>query len=372
MALDPSIALSGNQMAAPRLPDVNAMMQTRTAGMENMYNIEQQRAAQAQAEQKEQAAAQEAATIKALLPAYTYGIQTGDMAGAGNLVPPEMRPQLQPYIDALTGKSPEEVKSALIGSLSSSPSGQEALAAIQRAETIGVQRGQLGVSQQRLAMDAAAAEREAAGVGQPKVAFRETDAEGNVRMFDEAGNEIGMLPKAGKPAAAAGGTAATESERLAGYNAGRALDAAKRIAAAITTDPEATAPGIVETAVGRIADPNIFRGEERQRVSAAQREMIDALLTLATGAAYNREQLEGQMESFIPKWSDRKGAREDKRTALLGLIQNAKIKAGRAWTPEMDASFEQLLTPLSAPNAAAPVAPAADASGFEILGAEPE
>jgi len=59
------------------------------------------------------------------------------------------------------------------------------------------------VSRQRLAMDAAAAEREAAGAGQPKVAFRETDAEGNVRMFDAAGNEIGMLPKAGKPAAAA-------------------------------------------------------------------------------------------------------------------------------------------------------------------------
>jgi hypothetical protein len=154
MAIDPSIILSGNQMAQPRLPDVNAMMQTRTAGLENMYNIEQQRAAQQQTAQKEQAAAQEAATLKALLPAYTYGIQTGDIAGAGNLVPPEMRPQIQQYIDALTGKSPEEVKSALIGSLSSfGQTGQEALAAIQRAETIGVQRGQLGVSQQRLAFD---------------------------------------------------------------------------------------------------------------------------------------------------------------------------------------------------------------------------
>jgi hypothetical protein len=153
MRTNPNIILSGNRMAQPELPDVNAMMQTRTAGMENIYGIEQQRAAQAQAAQKEQAAAQETATLKALLPAYTYGIQTGDIAGAGNLVPPEMRPQIQQYIDALTGKSPEEVKSALIGSLSSSQSGQEALAAIQRAETIGVQRGQLDVSRQRLAME---------------------------------------------------------------------------------------------------------------------------------------------------------------------------------------------------------------------------
>ena len=160
MVTDPNIILSGNRMAAPRLPDVNAMVQTRTAGMENIYALEQQRAAQAQTAQKEQAAAQEAATLKALLPAYTYGIQTGDIAGAGNLVPPEMRPQIQQYIDALTGKPPEEVQAALIGSLSSSQAGQEALAAIQRAETIGVQRGQLEVSR-------ANAAREAAAVNQP-------------------------------------------------------------------------------------------------------------------------------------------------------------------------------------------------------------
>jgi len=153
MQTNPNIILSGNQMAQPRLPDVNAMMQTRTAGLENIYNIEQQRAEQAKAAQKEQEAAQEAAMIKALLPAYTYGIQTGDVEGAGGLVPPEIRPQIQPYIDALRGKSPEEVKSALIGSLSSlGQTGQEALAAIQRAETIGIQRGQLGVSREELAL----------------------------------------------------------------------------------------------------------------------------------------------------------------------------------------------------------------------------
>jgi len=153
MQTNPNIILSGNQMAQPRLPDVNAMMQTRTAGLENIYNIEQQRAEQAKVAQKEQEAAQEDAMIKALLPAYTYGIQTGDIEGAGNLVPPEIRPQVQQYIDALRGKSPEEVKSALIGSLSSlGQTGQEALAAIQRAETIGIQRGQLGVSREELAL----------------------------------------------------------------------------------------------------------------------------------------------------------------------------------------------------------------------------
>lgn len=158
MVTNPNIILSGNQMAAPQLPDVNAMMQTRTAGMENIYKIEQARAEEARLEQERQAKTQADDLIKALLPAYTYGIQTGDIEGAGGLVPPKILPQIQPYIDALRGKSPEEVKSALIGSLSSlGQTGQEALAAIQRAETIGVQRGQLDVSRQRLAQDAAAA-----------------------------------------------------------------------------------------------------------------------------------------------------------------------------------------------------------------------
>lgn len=156
MAIDPSII--GNVMvpAAPQLPDVNAMMQTRTAGMENIYTLERQRQADALAMQDRAAAQvkeQEAAIIKALLPAYTYGIQTGDIAGAGNLVPPEMRGQLQPYIDALAGKSPQEVQAALIGSLSSSEMGQDALAAIQRAQTAQIQQGQLDVSRGRLALD---------------------------------------------------------------------------------------------------------------------------------------------------------------------------------------------------------------------------
>jgi hypothetical protein len=375
MVTDPNIILSGNQMAQPRLPDVNAMMQTRTAGMENIYNIEQQRAEQARVAQKEQ----EAALVEALTPAYAIAFKGGGtkeaLTAAFGVLSPEFQAAIKPQFDKIMALPSDNLRmSALETSLVGSEPGRAIYASIptenQRINA-EIQRGQLEVSKAELAQRRA----ETSATG-PKVAFRETDAEGNVRMYDAAGNEIGMLPKAGKPAAAAGGTAATESERLAGYNAGRALDAAKRISTAITADPEATAPGLIETAVGRIADPNILRGEERQRVSAAQRELIDALLTLATGAAYNREQLEGQMESYIPKWSDREGTREDKRTALLGLIQNAKIKAGRAWTPEMDAAFGQLLTPPSASSAAAPAAPAQPVtpppSAIELLRQNPQ
>lgn len=164
MALNPNIILSG----MPQPFDTNALLQQQISGMENINTLERQRRAdelamqdRAAAAEKEAAQAQEAATLKALLPAYTYGIQTGDMAGALNLVPPEMQESLRPYADALVGKSPQEVQAALIGSLSSSPAGQEALAAIQRAQTFGVQSRQQTLAEQRFAAETAAA-------GQPK------------------------------------------------------------------------------------------------------------------------------------------------------------------------------------------------------------
>lgn len=177
MPLDPSIISSYNPTSGI---DLNALMTQRMQGMANINAMERQRQAdalaledRAAAQQAEQQKAQEAATLKALLPAYTYGIQTGDMAGALNLVPPDMQESLAPYVDALAGKSPQEVQAALIGSLSSSSAGQEALAAIQRAQTFGVQQGQLDVSRKRLAFDIeqAAAEAAAGGVS-PDVAAR--------------------------------------------------------------------------------------------------------------------------------------------------------------------------------------------------------
>lgn len=210
MPLDPNIILSGLQQQ--RGVDMNALLQQKISGMENINALERQRKSDELVMQDRAAKAakeQEAAAIKALLPAYTYGIQTGDIAGAGNLVPPEMRDQLQPFIDALAGKSPQEVQSALIGSLSSSPEGQEALAAIQRSQTYGVQARQAKTAEDRLALDA---ERQAAELAAGnKVASREVDAQGNVHFFDAYGNEIRVAQGAGKPAAS---PAATDGVKL--------------------------------------------------------------------------------------------------------------------------------------------------------------
>ena len=171
MPLDPSIVSNAFANISSNMPDVNALMQQRVRGAENIYQIETGRQEQAAQAAQEAAKAQEDAAFKALLPAYTYGIQTGDMAGALNLVPPEMQESLVPYVDALTGKSPQEVQAALIGSLSSSPAGQEALAAIQRGQTFGVQS-----RQQDLAEKKYAAELAAAGQPKPMSAFEEAQS----------------------------------------------------------------------------------------------------------------------------------------------------------------------------------------------------
>lgn len=190
MPLDPSIV--SNAFANISTPDVNALMQQRVRGAENIYQIETARQAQAAEAEKEAAKAQEDATIKALLPAYTYGIQTGDMAGALNLVPPEMQESLTPYIDALTGKSPQEVQAALIGSLSSSPAGQEALAAIQRGQTFSVQARQQDLAEKKYAAELAAA-------GQPEPMSAYEEAQIGFRERETALKEQEAAAKAAMP-----------------------------------------------------------------------------------------------------------------------------------------------------------------------------
>ena len=184
MPLDPSIISSYNPTSGI---DLNALMTQRMQGMANINEMERQRRAdalaledRAAAQQAEQQKAQEAATLKALLPAYTYGIQTGDMAGALNLVPPDMQESLAPYVDALAGKSPQEVQAALIGSLSSSSAGQEALAAIQRAQTFGVQSRQQTLAEQKFA-----AEQAAVGMPEPMSEYQRAQQDLAERKFAE-------------------------------------------------------------------------------------------------------------------------------------------------------------------------------------------
>jgi hypothetical protein len=153
------------------------------------------------------------------------------------------------------------------------------------------------------------------------------------------------------------------SEQQASYNLGRILDAAKEINAALKKDPNALKPGMGEASaasVGLSGTANVARSAQRQIVYGAQRDALDAMLYLATGAAYNKEQLEGQMAAYVPAFTDKPDAVEAKRVRMLGLIQNAKVRAGKAWTPEMDAASQALLLPVASSAKPASVGTYAD------------
>ena len=157
MAINPNIILSGNQMAPPQLPDVNAMMQTRTAGMENIYALEQQRAEQQRTAQKEQ----EAALIEALAPAYATAFKGGGsreaITAAYNLLPPEIQSGVKGQIDRLLAMPSDDLRlSALESSMAGSEAGRTLLnripTEIQRMNA-QIQQGQLRVAEKKLAMD---------------------------------------------------------------------------------------------------------------------------------------------------------------------------------------------------------------------------
>lgn len=178
-----------------------------------------------------------------------------------------------------------------------------------------------------------------------KVSFRETDAEGNVHLFDAQGNEIRVVPKAGKPAGS--GASAEPSAR----NARRRFDNVVRNAGAvnntISANPEAFQPTAAEAAAGFLpwGQQQIKAWEqnpERKIVYNRMRQSIDALLTLATGAAYTAPQLETQIAAYMPGFFDEDAVKADKIRALKDRIESEKLNAGRAWTPEQEAKAQEV------------------------------
>ena len=152
------------------------------------------------------------------------------------------------------------------------------------------------------------------------------------------------------------------SEQQAAYNIGRVLTAADQINKITKTDPSALKPGMGEAAaasMGMSGTANLARNANRQIVSGAQRDALDALLYLATGAAYNKEQLEGQMAAYIPSYTDEPETVAAKKTRMTDLIGSAKTRAGKAWTPQMESAMKSLIEPGASSAASGKVTPAA-------------
>ena len=141
------------------------------------------------------------------------------------------------------------------------------------------------------------------------------------------------------------------SEQQASYNIGRVLTAAKEIGKIVEKNPSVLKPGAGEalaSSVGLTGTANAARSADRQIVYGAQRDALDALLYLATGAAYNKEQLQGQMAAYIPAYTDEPEAVAAKQVRMAELIKSAKTRAGKSWTPEMESAMQSLTNPAKA------------------------
>lgn len=147
--------------------------------------------------------------------------------------------------------------------------------------------------------------------------------------------------------------APTEDERKTAYNVGRILQSAKMVQDVAGEDNGSLAPGVVEAAAGVVplwdtaqeGLKNLSRSSNRQIVNQSQADIIDSLLFLATGAAYNKEQLAQQRASYQPNFTDSPEAVNAKNERMQGLIEAAKVRAGSAWTPEMDSALKVLSIP---------------------------
>jgi hypothetical protein len=125
----------------------------------------------------------------------------------------------------------------------------------------------------------------------------------------------------------------TEGERTAGFLTTRLRDALSTIDQIGKRNPDALRPSASTEAIRGILGEtaaNVMSSPDRQQVEAAQLDALDAALTLGTGAAYTREQLEGYRKSYFPQVGDSDATVADKARRREVLFNSATIKAGRA------------------------------------------
>lgn len=116
------------------------------------------------------------------------------------------------------------------------------------------------------------------------------------------------------------------------------------IMAVRSRNPEAQSPGFGETLVEGVMGQGIISrrvaGSDRRMVTDAQRDVLDAVLTLGTGAAYNKEQLEAETLAHFPQYGDTPEEIAMKNARLQRLIEAAKVQAGPKW-----AEIEEAIAP---------------------------
>lgn len=125
---------------------------------------------------------------------------------------------------------------------------------------------------------------------------------------------------------ARGGVDSTESERTAAYLTTRVAGGLNDLARIGNVG----APSLRDAAIGGTMLGNYTTSEGRQRTINAQRDILDAALTLGTGAAYTQEQIDAYRSAYFPQPGDQPKTVEDKTRRLQTLLSAARLKSGAA------------------------------------------
>lgn len=110
---------------------------------------------------------------------------------------------------------------------------------------------------------------------------------------------------------------------------------------ALGIDPTAVKPNVPASIVEAITGPNLLsrnmKPAQRQIVEDSQLDVLDAALTLRTGAAYTPIQLNAMRETYFPVLGDKPSVITAKKQRLESLLEGAYINAGRAVPPRVSA-----------------------------------
>lgn len=144
----------------------------------------------------------------------------------------------------------------------------------------------------------------------------------------------------------------TEGERKAGFLASRVRFGLEQMSDVIGKNPPSASPEALPTLVKFLTQSDFLSNKltspDRQRIESAQLDILDAALTLGTGAAYTREQIESYRKSYFPQLGDDQKTIVDKQKRLQNLLESSYISAGRSAPTGLVPSITQ--PPMPAPQ----------------------
>lgn len=145
-----------------------------------------------------------------------------------------------------------------------------------------------------------------------------------------------------------------DQAKSAGY-AARMANAMNLLDSIGKSNPGATRPGAGTALLNMLPESaaNLLRNDDRQRVEAAQLDALDAALTLNTGAAYTREQLQGMQRSYFAQPGDSDQTVAEKQQRLANLMETARLRAGPQGSQMADAVVQAQKPAQATPNAPA-------------------